>query len=206
MRSRKVDSVKIVLTLEREHENQGLRGCETCSKTIEIDVQMYAKSRMQFGSYFYRTFDRFFDYFFTILGGILVSKKRVGKNIEKKQKKCMPRRASRTPWGGFRRGMVRRRWWGRRRSSTPSSSGGMGGRIVYASRIPPRPLGDWIIGCLDDWMFGWPQGEKIDRPSVFRENLQVRGMQGWWIGGIGRIARIGGIDGKIRELEDWSMQ
>ena len=65
-------------------------------------------------------------------------------------------------------------------------------KIVYASRIPPRPLGDWMIGCLDDWMFGWPQGEKIDRPSVFRENWQVRGMQGWWIGGIGRIARIGG--------------
>ena len=56
MRSRKVDSVKIVLTLEREHENQGLRGYETCSKTIEIDVQTYAKSRMQFGSDFYQYF------------------------------------------------------------------------------------------------------------------------------------------------------
>ena len=64
MRSRKVDSVKIVLTLERDHENQGLRGCEKCSKTIEIDVQTYAKSRMQFGSDFYRNFDRFLGYFF----------------------------------------------------------------------------------------------------------------------------------------------
>ena len=64
MRSRKVDSVKIVLTLEREHENQGLRGYETCSKTIEIDVQMYAKSRMQFGSDFYRNLGRFLSYFF----------------------------------------------------------------------------------------------------------------------------------------------
>ena len=68
MRSRKVDSVKIVLTLEREHENQGLRRCETCSKTIEIDVQMYAKLRMQLGSYLYRNFDRFFEYFWTGLG------------------------------------------------------------------------------------------------------------------------------------------
>ena len=68
MRSRKLDSVKIVLTLEREHENQGLRGCETCSKTIEIDVQTYAKSRMQFGSDSYRNIGRFLSYFFTILG------------------------------------------------------------------------------------------------------------------------------------------
>ena len=68
MRNRKVDSVKIVLTLEREHENQGLRRCETCSKTIEIDVQMYAKSRMQFGSDFYRNVGRFLGYVFTILG------------------------------------------------------------------------------------------------------------------------------------------
>ena len=52
MRSRKADSVKIVLTLEREHENQGLRGYETCSKTTEIDVKTHAKSCMRFGSDF----------------------------------------------------------------------------------------------------------------------------------------------------------
>ena len=49
MRSRKVDSVKIVLSPAREHENQGLRGYETCSKRIEIDVKMHAKSCTQFG-------------------------------------------------------------------------------------------------------------------------------------------------------------
>ena len=68
MRSRKVDSVKIVLTLEREHENQGLRGYETCSKTTEIVVNMYANSCMQFGSDFYQNFCWFLSYFLTILG------------------------------------------------------------------------------------------------------------------------------------------
>ena len=48
MRSRKVDSVKIVLSPAREHENQGLRKCETYSKTIETDVKMYAKSCIRF--------------------------------------------------------------------------------------------------------------------------------------------------------------
>ena len=107
MRSQKVDSVKIVLTLEREHENQGLRGCETCSKTIQFDVQVYAKSRMQFGSHFDRNFDRFLGVFWGIFKGILVSKNRVGKNIEKRRFDERPRRASRRP---ARRFLVDKYW------------------------------------------------------------------------------------------------
>ena len=68
MRSRKVDSVKIVLSPAREHENQGLRGYETCRKKIEIDVNMHAKSCTQFGRDFYRIFNGFCSYFLTILG------------------------------------------------------------------------------------------------------------------------------------------
>ena len=107
MRSRKVDSVKIVLTLEREHENQGLRGCETCSKTIEIDVQTYAKSRMQFGSNFYRNVGWFLGYVFTIWGVFWWVKNELEK-ISKKSKKnaCL---------GGHREGHgedLGGAWWG----------------------------------------------------------------------------------------------
>ena len=47
MLSRKLDFVKIVLTLAREHENQGLQGYKTCSKIANIDVKLYAKSCMR---------------------------------------------------------------------------------------------------------------------------------------------------------------
>ena len=55
MRSRKVDSVKIVLTLEREHENQGLQRYKTCSKIVRIDVNLHANSSKRFVSDFYLT-------------------------------------------------------------------------------------------------------------------------------------------------------
>ena len=46
---------------------------------------------------------------------------------------------------------------GKEESSTPSPPGG-GGRIVYASRIPPRPLQACRLGCLDAWRVGSLRG------------------------------------------------
>ena len=55
----------------------------------------------------------------------------------------MPRRDTRTP--------ARKVWKDKQaRFNTPLAHPvGMGGRIVYASRIPPRPLEAWRLGCLE---------------------------------------------------------
>ena len=42
-------------------------------------------------------------------------------------------------------------WGGRARSNTPSLIRWMGGRIVYASRIPPRPHEAQRLGGFDAW-------------------------------------------------------
>ena len=66
----------------------------------------------------------------------MVNAKIVQKNVEKLIASAVPRRETRTPdKEGFGRIIP-----GRQRSSTPSLILRMGGRIVYASRIPPRPL------------------------------------------------------------------
>ena len=52
MQIRKVDFVKIVLPCRRERVFEGLQGYKTCSKTIQMDIKLYANSSMRFGSDF----------------------------------------------------------------------------------------------------------------------------------------------------------
>ena len=76
------------------------------------------------------------------MGRILEGKFGDEKKVEKKRVKGI---ASEGYAMAGREGFGKGKWVGRAKFNTPRPMG-MGGRIVYASRIPPRPLEAWRLG------------------------------------------------------------